>query len=378
MKLKFILLIILLIPILVIAEECDVSKILITSIEQVDINGDTEVLSEPKIEDKTIKFNLRMYEVGDSISYNLVIKNDSDEDYIIDDDSFSIDSDYIEYIVTSDNNIIKAKSIKNVLFKINYSNEVDSSLLNNNRFNSFINTNLRMNTLDKENSIIDSNNKEDTSNNDKNKEGVKNPITSIFSIKILIITLLVAFAIAYLTITNRKKYNKYIVLIYSLLYIPFIYAICISNYVIDNEVEIVKYEDLYSFFRGGINDDIPPSVYDNYEDVMNDYGYDFFLRFRTVDSIVKRLSIGFIIDDELYYINGGEGSKYFESNKKLLLDVFGEDNCYINDEEQFMCSNDLYDVRNYDYGFISIGSKIPGKLYFCMIYEYGRSLCVND
>ena len=113
--LKF-LLIILFIPFIVLAEECDVSKITITSLSQSGIEGHTEVIDDPSFKDRNIKLNLKMYDVGDSITYDMTIKNDSDEDYMIDEDTFKTDSEYIEYTLkTKDNtNVVKANSTKEV------------------------------------------------------------------------------------------------------------------------------------------------------------------------------------------------------------------------------------------------------------------------
>ena len=112
-KIYYLLLICLIIvfPIFVSAEECDINKITIISMEQIDIVGDTEVKSDPIYQDRSIKLNLKMYQVGDSISYNLVVKNDSNQDYMIDEDAFKTDSNYIEYsLLTNDNiNVIKSK-----------------------------------------------------------------------------------------------------------------------------------------------------------------------------------------------------------------------------------------------------------------------------
>ena len=107
MKKLIILLVILFIPFIVLAEECDTSKITITSMKPNKIEGNAEVISDPTFEDRTINLDLKMYEVGDSISYDMTIKNDSEEDYMIDEDTFKTDSDYIEYTLkTKDNTIL--------------------------------------------------------------------------------------------------------------------------------------------------------------------------------------------------------------------------------------------------------------------------------
>ena len=152
MKYLRIFLILLLIPFMVLAEECDVSNITITSMKPNKIEGNTEVISDPTFEDRTINLNLKMYNVNDSITYDLVIQNDSEEDYMIDEDTFKTDSDYIEYTLkTKDNtNVVKANSTKEVSLIVTYKKEVDDSLLTNNKFDASNTLKLSLNTSEKE------------------------------------------------------------------------------------------------------------------------------------------------------------------------------------------------------------------------------------
>ena len=74
--------------------------------------GEADEVDVPTFQDRNISLNLKLYEVGDSISYNMTIKNDSEEDYMLDEDAFKTDSEYIEYSLrTNDNsNVVKAGS----------------------------------------------------------------------------------------------------------------------------------------------------------------------------------------------------------------------------------------------------------------------------
>lgn len=103
-------------PIIVKAEDCDISKLTITSVEKNNIKGNTQEIEEPTFNNRNISFNLKMYNVEDSITYDLNIKNDSKEDYKIDESTFKTNSEYILYTLkTNDNsNVVKANSTKNV------------------------------------------------------------------------------------------------------------------------------------------------------------------------------------------------------------------------------------------------------------------------
>ena len=124
---------ILFLPFIVNAETCETNAITIESIE---INNKSENVieqSEPVINGKILELELKMSEVGDSIEYKMLLKNDSKEDYELEKTLLSSNSDYLEYIfMTKDNsNIVKALETKEVILKIQYKNEVsDESFVN--------------------------------------------------------------------------------------------------------------------------------------------------------------------------------------------------------------------------------------------------------
>ena len=123
-----ILLILLSIPCIVNAEECDTSKVYIDSIGIENSTGEVVELEEATAKDKTVNLNLQMSTKDDEVLYKVVLKNDSSEDYEINKNSININSDYLEYSLESDNNnIVKANSTKTIYLRVKYSKEVDSS-----------------------------------------------------------------------------------------------------------------------------------------------------------------------------------------------------------------------------------------------------------
>ena len=224
---------------MVLAEECDVSNITITSMKANKIEGNTEVISEPTFEDRTINLNLKMYDVGDSITYDLVIKNDSEEDYMIDEDTFKTDSDYIEYTLkTKDNtNVVKANSTKEVSLIVTYKKEVEDDKLTNNKFNASNTLKLSLNTSEKEQPL-------DIITTDNIKE-VKNPVTSVSSMMLISIILLTSVIIIYILLKRKNKYNKYLLIILSMILIPTVYAICTCNIEVESTIEIEKKPKLF-------------------------------------------------------------------------------------------------------------------------------------
>lgn len=104
------------IPIVGRAENCDLDKIKIQSVSIKDKSNSVIEVEPPKIDGKNIKVNLKMTSVGDSMEYSLILKNDSNEDYEIDENSFQSNSGYIEYSIDSSNNstVIKAGEKKSI------------------------------------------------------------------------------------------------------------------------------------------------------------------------------------------------------------------------------------------------------------------------
>ncbi len=246
--LKF-LLIILLVPFIVLAEECDLSKITITAMELSGREGEADEVDVPTFQDRNISLNLKLYEVGDSISYNMTIKNDSEEDYMLDEDAFKTDSEYIEYSLrTNDNsNVVKAGSTKELTLVVTYKKEVDDDLLTNNKFDASNNLKLSMNTSEKEQEL-------DVITTDNIKESVDpveeaNPSTGAASLTILVIVLVIML-IVLLTIMQKKKYNKYLILILSMSLIPVVYAVCKVDVEVESTIEIEKNQKLFDTVVG--------------------------------------------------------------------------------------------------------------------------------
>ena len=90
-----ILLLMMFIPFVVNAETCDTDKISISSITVESKSDGVEELDEATTNGRNINFNLSMSNVGDNIEYKIVVKNDSNEDYELDKNSFNMNSNYI-------------------------------------------------------------------------------------------------------------------------------------------------------------------------------------------------------------------------------------------------------------------------------------------
>ena len=84
------------------ADSCNNGNVSISSIELVEKNENTRELEEPKINGKNLILNLVMAEVGDKIEYKIVVKNDSNDNFKLDNNSLILDSNYIDYSLESE------------------------------------------------------------------------------------------------------------------------------------------------------------------------------------------------------------------------------------------------------------------------------------
>ena len=129
---KILLFIILLIPFFVYAEDfCNKNDIKIESITLEETQGNIEETSSPTTTNNQVNLGLKMNVIDDAITYKLVIKNTSNQDYTFDKNSLS--TEYLNYdIIYEDNSdIVKAGESKTIYLTVNYSNKPSTENLSN-------------------------------------------------------------------------------------------------------------------------------------------------------------------------------------------------------------------------------------------------------
>jgi hypothetical protein len=96
-------------------------------------SANTSINSDPSFSGLNMKFDLGFKQVGDFAKYKVVIRNDSNTDYNISEDTSFNTSDYIKYTYEVENKL-KAKSESIVYVTVKYNKEVNSSLLVNGKY----------------------------------------------------------------------------------------------------------------------------------------------------------------------------------------------------------------------------------------------------
>ena len=125
-------LVLFLFPLFVYAESCDTSNITRTGIEKINSTGYTEEIEEPSTDNTSVSTNLRLYDVGDSITYEINIKNKSNKDFDL--NKKINNSEYVSYEIISNDNKIKANEEKTIELKIEYKKKVPNNLYKSGKF----------------------------------------------------------------------------------------------------------------------------------------------------------------------------------------------------------------------------------------------------
>ena len=227
MKFKMIVLamILFLIPFIVNAKTCDSKQIIIDSVTIKEKTNNVSELEQPEIEGTNIKLNIKMMKINDSIEYKMIVKNNSNEDFELDENRFNANSDYIEYTIKTDDNdlVIKEGKSKEIYLKVQYKKEVPDSAFINNKIN------------DKKSFVLS------LSNNEVNS--IQNPKTGDRIMLLAIVCILVlCIGITTYILLNKKKNKFLIVLVLGLMIVIPIstYALCNNKINIDFNVTIEK------------------------------------------------------------------------------------------------------------------------------------------
>ena len=180
-------LIFVLFPSFVLAENVQVKEI-----KQIEKSEGVEIVSEPKVSDTIIKFDIKLKSIGDYVKYKLVIDNKDDIEYEIDKKSFE-NNEYISYEVESDNlEKLEANKEKEIYLTIKYDKEVPESEFKDNVY--VLNNNFSLVIGNKD-------------------EEIKNPQTGIEDYSLVILTTLVVLAVVVYGFRKNKKQFKTLMLI---------------------------------------------------------------------------------------------------------------------------------------------------------------------
>lgn len=227
-RIKILLSIIFLLPIMVFADDKIVQNInpkeniYIASSELIEITPGVEEVSQPTIKDWNIKFNIKFSKVNQSIKYKLIVKNTSKKDYNVTIEPTFNKSNYItyNYKYSDKSNILEANTEKEMIITITYSKEVPTNKLHDGKF---IEDNLMYISVN---------------------DNLINPKTIIQKYSINIILLIITGLIAFYLLKTKNIKNSLKIFMFGLLLIPIATkAFDIIRLTIDSNVEIDTISD---------------------------------------------------------------------------------------------------------------------------------------
>ena len=227
-RIKILLSIIFLLPIMVFADDKIVQNInpkeniYIASSELIEITPGVEEVSQPTIKDWNIKFNIKFSKVNQSIKYKLIVKNTSKKDYNVTIEPTFNKSNYItyNYKYSDKSNILEANTEKEMIITITYSKEVPTNKLHDGKF---IEDNLMYISVN---------------------DNLINPKTIIQKYSINIMLLIITGLIAFYLLKTKNIKNSLKIFMFGLLLIPIATkAFDIIRLTIDSNVEIDTISD---------------------------------------------------------------------------------------------------------------------------------------
>jgi len=304
------------IPIVGRAENCDLDKIKIQSVSIKDKSNSVIEVEPPKIDGKNIKVNLKMTSVGDSMEYSLILKNDSNEDYEIDENSFQSNSGYIEYSIDSSNNstVIKAGEEKKVYLKVQYKTAIPDSEFNGEVYNS--NENLALNLSNVQ--VLDN---------------IVNPQTS-YRVFLLLLAIILCFSAILFLMFYKKKNNTLMIFILGIIsIIPIsVFALCKVQINIDSSVSIERgFRVDYLIDEYALYTDSELDKYEKTRDTMCNVLYVGEEKYNYCDKIL-------IKDNTLHK----EGSSVELNQMKIkVVDAESRENCEMKNDKSVVCPTSL-------------------------------------
>lgn len=108
---------------------------------------------------------------------------------------------------------------------------------------------------------------------------------------------------------------------------------------------------------------------------------DSFMKVRVNNSIIDELYLGYILNNEIYYLRAGESEwgtdrHYFNSNVETLYSTFGEENCELSSVE-CICQLNGVCAKTYEDGSADFIVNKDGKSWGCSVNDVGIFHCFN-
>ena len=214
------------------------SDIDIINVEVNDKTHYVEEINNPVIDGSEINYNLRFRDYQQYIIYKVSLRNNTSNDYNYE---LLLNESNIIYELLEDDGVITSKSDKDVLLKINYKDQIDDNLYDNDAYNIKDKIQLKMvgpgadGIVEQVKGVIE--------------DLKENPKTGRFFNYGLILVLIFAGSLIFIKVKKRSSFKYYSLL---LLLLPIIvYAETTKTIIIDMNVDINVVKPTVAIFRDG-------------------------------------------------------------------------------------------------------------------------------
>ena len=218
---------------------CQSDKVTVEKIILKEKKGNAKETEFASVNNNIVKLNVEMGSVNDSITYEITVKNDANEDFEFDGKNLQINSDYISYTLkSSDNtNVVKKGTQKVFTLTVTYKAEVPTTALSG---GSFVET--------KDIVYVVSDDLTPVNNNPKTGDS-----RGLFTI----MCALIGFSFIYI-ILNKSKFGKTLAVLLIFAALPLtLYAVCKCEVKLDSKVTITPVETPPTPSGGGNEPDTP-------------------------------------------------------------------------------------------------------------------------
>ena len=121
-KICILLLAIILIPITVYADTCNPDGITIQSIKMIEKSDSTRELTEANVNGTTLNLDIMFSKEKDFIKYKTTIKNNTEDDYVLDEFMFNKKYSNIQYTFETNDKVVKAGTTKDIILNVSLIN----------------------------------------------------------------------------------------------------------------------------------------------------------------------------------------------------------------------------------------------------------------
>ena len=201
--LKFLLVLLLFMPLVALAK---INNVEVVSVERIEKSPDVIVSSDEEFSNSTINFNLKFFEVGDYVTYKVVIKNTSGSKINVLEDEDVLETKYLSFEASLEDLELEVDEETDLMLTVKYINNVEREDIENGFYTD--EQNLDINIVNGE--LIVSN----TGVVDKDEIVPDNPLTRDF---IIGVALICGVSLIMYVVFKKKRVAKYTLLLVLLL-----------------------------------------------------------------------------------------------------------------------------------------------------------------